>query len=185
MKKINKNKGYFIVAIFWLAVLTLWSTRSQAQTTLCDSLSYSIIPNTILTVTPSSGGIGNIVGAIDWNFTACNATACYVPQGNNPFSFPLINMTDTVKLCYDAIIYQLDSTTLICSYCDSVVYDFNLFTWVVMLRNTPTGIPGFVIDEDGVRWYNDIIYDMLGKELNEIPVGTMYFRGGKQYIRIQ
>jgi|TARA_R100000541_G_scaffold41311_3_gene48762 hypothetical protein len=187
MKKINKNKGYFIVAIFWLAVLTLWSTRSQAQTNnWCDSLSYSIFPNTTLTVTPSSGGIGNMVGAIDWSFTACNDVACYVGQGNNPYSFPLIQISDTVKLCYDAFIYQLDSTIMMCNYCDSVVYDFNLFTWVVMLRNTPTGIPGFVIEEDGIRWYNDIAYDMLGKALtDEIPIGTIYFKGGKKYIRLK
>ena len=165
-----------------LAVLVLIGLQTQAQISYCDSLSYSIIPNTILTVTPSSGGIGNIVGAINWNFTACNSTACYVPQGNNPFSFPLINMTDTVKLCYDAFIYTLDSTTIMCNYCDSLVYDFNSFAWVVMLRNIPTGLPGFVIEEDGVRWWNNIIYDLQGRELNEIPVGKMYIRNGKLNI---
>ena len=165
-----------------LIVLVLIGLQTQAQLTLCDSLSYSIIPNTILTVTPSSGGIGNMVGAIDWNFSACNSVACYVPQGNNPFSFPLLNITDTVKLCYDAFVYLLDSTTIMCNYCDSLVYDFNLFTWVIMLRNIPTGLPGFVIEEDGVRWYNDIIYDMLGRELTTTPIGVMYIRGGKKYI---
>ena len=160
-----------------------FALTANAQLTLCDSLSYSIIPNTILTVTPSSGGIGNIVGAINWNFTACNATACYVPQGNNPFSFPLINMTDTVKLCYDALIYLLDSTTIMCNYCDSLVYSWNQFTWIVMARNTTTGLPGFVIEEEGVRWWNDVIYDMQGKELKEIPLGQMYIRGGKINMR--
>ena len=45
----------------------------------------------------------------------------------------------------------------------------------------PTGI-GFVIEEDRVRWYNDIIYDMLGRELTTTPIGVMYIRGGKKYI---
>ena len=186
MKKLSKNKGYFIIAIFCLAVLTLWSSRSQAQVNWCDSLSYSIIPNTILTVTPSSGGIGNMVGVIDWNFSACNDVACYIAQGNNPFSFPLINITDTVKLCYDAFVYALDSTMTVCQHCDSLVYSFNQFGWIVMTRNVPTSIPGFVIEEDGVRWYNDIAYNMLGKALTgEIPIGTIYFRGGKKYIRLK
>jgi len=32
MKNINKSTGYFIVTIFWLAVLTLWSLNTHAQT---------------------------------------------------------------------------------------------------------------------------------------------------------
>ncbi len=168
-----------------LAVLVSLGLQTQAQVNWCDSLSYSIFPNTILTITPSSGGIGNMVGAIDWNWTACNSVACYIPQGNNPFSFPLLNMTDTVKLCYDAYIYTLDSTTIVCQHCDSLVYDFNQFGWVVIARNVSTGLPGFVIEEDGVRWYNNIIYDLKGRELNEIPVGEIYIRGGKKYINIK
>ena len=186
MKKINKNKGYFIIAIFWLAVLTLWSTKSQAQQSWCDSLSYSIFPNTTLTVTGNTNGISNIVDSVYWNFTACNAITCYTPQGNNPYSFPLINMTDTVKLCYDAFVYWFGTTT-ICNHCDSLVYDQSMYTWIVFNRmGNPVGLPGFVIEEDGVRWYNDVAYDMLGKALTaEIPIGTMYFRGGKKYIRLR
>ena len=105
-----------------LAVIVSLGLQTQAQQTVCDSLSYSIFPNTILTVTSSSGGLSSQVGAIDWNFSACNDVACYIAQGNNPFSFPLINMTDTVKLCYDAFVYALDSTVTVCNYCDSVVY---------------------------------------------------------------
>ena len=32
MKNINKSTGYFVVTIFWLAVLTLWSLNTHAQT---------------------------------------------------------------------------------------------------------------------------------------------------------
>tara|TARA_B100000768_G_scaffold164846_1_gene167047 strand:- start:1998 stop:2501 length:504 start_codon:yes stop_codon:yes gene_type:complete len=160
-----------------LAVIVSLGLQTQAQQTVCDSLSYSIFPNTILTVTPSSGGLSSQVGAIDWNFTACNDVACYVGQGNNPFSFPLINMTDTVKLCYDAFIYALDSTMTVCNYCDSVVYDFNLFTWVVMLRNTPTSI-----SELSNRIADNKMYDLFGRELLEAPIGKMYIQNKKKYI---
>tara|TARA_B110000238_G_C16082768_1_gene420231 strand:- start:1258 stop:1416 length:159 start_codon:yes stop_codon:yes gene_type:complete len=47
----------------------------------------------------------------------------------------------------------------------------------------PVGLPGFVIEEEGVRWWNDLIYDMQGKELKEIPLGQMYIRGGKINMR--
>ena len=167
---------------FLLVLLVSFGLQTQAQiNNWCDSLSYSIFPNTTLTVTPSSGGIGNMVGAISWNFTACNSVACYVPQGNNPYSFPLINMTDTVKLCYDAFVYTLDSTTMVCTYCDSLVYDFNLFSWVVFLRNTnPVGIEEMV--KNNVMYKT---YDLMGRELKEIPVGVIYIRNNKKYIRYE
>lgn len=160
-----------------LAVIVSLGLQIQAQPTMCDSLSYSIFPNTILTVTPSSGGLSSQVGVIDWNFSACNDVACYIAQGNNPFSFPLINMTDTVKLCYDAFVYALDSTVTVCNYCDSVVYDFNLFTWVVMLRNTPTSI-----DELSNKIADNKMYDLFGRELLEAPIGKMYIQNKKKYI---
>ena len=160
-----------------LAVIVSLGLQTQAQPTMCDSLSYSIFPNTILTVTPSSGGLSSQVGVIDWNFSACNDVACYIAQGNNPFSFPLINMTDTVKLCYDAFVYALDSTVTVCNYCDSVVYDFNLFTWVVMLRNTPTSI-----DELSNKISDNKMYDLFGRELLEAPIGKMYIQNRKKYI---
>ena len=40
----------------------------------------------------------------------------------------------------------------------------------------------FVIEEDGIRWYSGKMYDVLGRELNEIPVGTMYIRNQRLYI---
>ena len=160
-----------------LAVIVSLGLQTQAQQTVCDSLSYSIFPNTILTVTPSSGGLSSQVGVIDWNFSACNDVACYIAQGNNPFSFPLINMTDTVKLCYDAFVYALDSTVTVCNYCDSVVYDFNLFTWVVMLRNTPTSI-----NELSNKIADNKMYDLFGRELLEAPIGKMYIQNKKKYI---
>jgi hypothetical protein len=148
-----------------------------AQLTVCDSLSYSIYPNTILTVTPSSGGISN-VGAIDWNFTACNDVTCYIPQGNNPFTFPLINMSDTVKLCYDAYIYLLDSTLVYCTYCDSLVYNFNLFTWVVLSSNVVS------INEVPLRITNNNIYDINGKVVTDLKNNTIYIRKNKKFIRL-
>ena len=160
-----------------LAALVSLGLQTQAQQTVCDSLSYFIFPNTILTVTPSSGGLSSQVGAIDWNFTACNDVACYPAQGNNPFSFPLINMTDTVKLCYDAFVYALDSTMTVCNYCDSVVYDFNLFEWVVLLRNTPTSI-----NELSNKIADNKMYDLFGRELLEAPIGKMYIQNRKKYI---
>ena len=167
-----------------LAVLVLIGLQTQAQMIPCDSLSYSIVVDSTnwntLTVTGNANGISNIVDSIDWNFTACNALTCYISQGNNPYSFPSILVTDTVKLCYDAVIY-FDSMTYVCNHCDSLVYDFMTDTWVLMNMGNPTSV-----NELQFTWEDDgAIYDLLGRELKEVPVGTMYIRNNKKYIRVK
>ena len=171
--------------IILLAVLAACATPKEccSQNNLCDSLSYTALEGLPLTVTGNADGIINMVDSIEWWFTACNSVACYTPQGNNPYSFPLINMTDTVKFCYDAYVYT-PNQMIVCTHCDSLVFDYTDSTYVLLSLGNPTGI-GFVIEEDGVRWYNDIIYDMMGKELTTAPIGVMYIRGGKKYIKLK
>ena len=163
-----------------LILLVSLGLQTQAQNNLCDSLSYTVLQGLPLTVIGNADGIMNMVDSIEWLFSACNSVACYTPQGNNPYSFSQINMTDTVKFCYDAYVYT-PNQMIVCSHCDSLIFDYTDSTYVLFNTGNPTGI-GFVIEEDGVRWYNDIIYDMLGRELTTTPIGVMYIRGGKKYI---
>ena len=167
-----------------LVLLVSLGLQTQAQMIPCDSLSYSIVVDSTnwntLTVTGNASGIINIVDSIDWGFSACNALTCYISQGNNPYSFPSILVTDTVKLCYDAFIY-FDSMTYICTECDSLVYDFMTDTWVLMNMGNPTGINELTFEIIN----NNIMYDLLGRELVEAPIGTMYIRNNKKYIRIK
>ena len=157
---------------------------TQPQISYCDSLSYSIVVDSsnwnTLTVTGNADGVINMIDSMDWNFSACNALTCYLPQGNNPYSFPLISPQDTVKLCYDAFIY-FDSMTYICTECDSLVYDFMTDAWVLMSMGNPTGI-----NELQFTWeYDGIMYDLMGRKLVEVNVGQMYIRNNKKYIRIK
>ena len=167
-----------------LIVLVLIGLQTQGQNNLCDSLSYSIVIDSTtwntLMVTGNADGVINMVDSIDWNFSACNALTCYIPQGNDPYSFPLISPQDTVKLCYDAFIYQ-DSTMTICNHCDSLVYDFMTDTWVMMDMGNPVGIEELMKNEGA----NYKMYDLLGRELTDVPVGVMYIRNNKKYIRIK
>ena len=95
----------------------------------------------------------------------------------------------TPYFCCDSISYWTDQGQGLsvgldtCSRCDSLVFDQNTYTWVLFNMGNPVGLPGFVIEEDGVRWWNDVIYDMQGRELKEIPVGVMYIKGGKINLR--
>tara|TARA_B100001093_G_scaffold432427_1_gene428929 strand:+ start:480 stop:992 length:513 start_codon:yes stop_codon:yes gene_type:complete len=163
-----------------LVVLVSLGLQTQAQSNLCDSLSYTVIQGLPLTVYGEASGIINMVDSIEWLFSACNSVACYTPQGNNPYSFPQINVTDTVKFCYDAYVYT-PNQMVVCSHCDSLIFDYTDSTYVLFNMGNPTGI-GFIIEEDGVRWYSDKIYNLQGKELHYIPVGTMYIRNQRLYI---
>jgi len=172
-------KKYLIILLVSLGLQT------QAQFNLCDSLSYSIVTDSAtwstLMVTGNADGISNMVDSIDWNFTACNSTACYIPQGNDPYSFPLIYPSDTVKLCYDALVYTM-GTTIICNHCDSLVYNFMSDTW--MLYNSQGNTTGIeeLMKNEGV--YNTM-YDLQGRKINLAPTGTMYIRNSKKYIRVK
>ena len=164
-----------------LVLLVSLGLQTQAQMIPCDSLSYSIVVDSTtwntLTVTGNAPGIINMVDSIDWNFSACNALTCYIPQGNDPYSFPLITPQDTVKLCYDAFIY-FDSTTYICNYCDSLVYDFMTDTWVLMNMGNPTGIEELMKNEGA----NNVMYDLMGREVINPTKGVMYIRNQKKFI---
>ena len=167
-----------------LALLVVVGLQTKAQINYCDSLSYSIVVDSsnwnTLTVTGNADGVINMIDSMDWNFSACNALTCYLPQGNNPYSFPLISPQDTVKLCYDAFIY-FDSMTYICTECDSLVYDFMTDAWVLMSMGNPTGM-----NELQFTWeYNGIMYDLMGRKLVEVNVGQMYIRNNKKYIRVK
>ena len=118
-----------------------------------------------------------MVDSIVWSWQACNATQCYSGSGDTAY-FQMIQSTDTVKVCYDAFIYLMGAT-YICTDCDSLVYDGFSYSWVLLNMGNPTSINELTFNKinDGK------IYDMLGRELNEIPVGTMYIRNRKLYIK--
>ena len=168
-----------------LVLLVSLGLQTQAQQTWCDSLSYSIVIDSTtwntLMVTGNSGGIINMVDSIDWNFTACNATACYIPQGNDPYSFPLIYPSDTVKLCYDALVYSAGATT-ICNHCDSLIYDFMTDTWIIHNR---MGNPTNIEELTNTKKIDYRIFNVLGRQLVEAPIGEMYIQNRKKYIKIK
>ena len=175
MKNIKKSTGYLIVAAFWMVVLMLASTKTQAQVSWCDSVSYTMgSPNNIFNVTAQIDHIpvwdsANII------WSACNSTTCY--SANTPIaSFPLITPNDTVKLCYDLWLYT-NVDTIYCQACDSLIYDFMTDTWILFNRGNTVGIEEMIKNEGMYK-----MYDMLGRELTEIPLGKMYIRNRRLHI---
>ena len=161
-----------------VVLLVTLGLQTQAQINYCDSLSYSVVQGTqTLTTIGDASPFINMVDSIVWNWQACNATMCYSGYGDTA-SFGQILTTDTVKVCYDAYIY-FDSSIYVCTQCDSMVYDPNSYSWILLNMGNPTSIKEiiFEINNDGK------IYDLLGRELLEIPVGVIYIRNKKKYIR--
>ena len=160
-----------------VVLLVSLGLQTQAQNNLCDSLSYTVLEGLPLTVTGNVDGIMNMVDSIEWLFSACNSVACYTPQGNNPYSFSQINMTDTVKFCYDAYVYT-PNQMIVCSHCDSLIFDYTDSTYVLFNRGNTVGIEEIIKNEGA----NNKMYDMLGRELTEIPLGEMYIKNKRLYI---
>ena len=141
-------------------LILLCCTYANAQT-LCDSLSYSISNSSILTVV----GVNSSLDSLTFRWGVCDKTACYSASGDTA-SFPLVNLLDTVKVCYEI------SPQWTCNDCSYVV--FNGFTW--QLVNTITHV-----SELQALPINGKMYDLLGKELRYVPKGFIYIKNRRLY----
>ena len=157
-------------------LLVTFGLQTQAQISYCDSLSYTIGTSSILTVTGNSSLTPNMVDSLVWSWQACNSTMCYSGSGTTA-TFQNILSTDTVKVCYNAYIYFMGAT-YVCTDCDSLIYDANSYSWVLFNMGNPTGIEELIGDQIGGQ-----MYDLLGREIFEIPKGTIYIKNRKKFIK--
>ena len=147
-----------------LILLVSLGLQTQAQVSWCDSISYTTLPQQTLTTVGDASLLANLADSV-----------CYTGSGATAV-FQNILSSDTVKLCYDAFIH-FDTMSYICMYCDSLIYDGN--SWVLFSMGNTVGINEFTL-----KTINDNkIYDLLGRELEFIPVGKMYIRNNKLYIQ--
>ena len=160
--------------ILFILLILLW-LKTQAQVVYCDSISYAT-SSTINFPFGVSGSIPNIPGTVTWNWSVCNANLCYVGSGINA-SFGQVSLTDTLKVCYDVLI-DINGFTYICTGCDTFVYNPNSYQWEKITAQ-PVGVKELELNttNDGK------IYDILGRELSEIPIGTVYIKNRKKYIK--
>ena len=162
-----------------LALLVVIGLQTQAQVSWCDSLSYTVVPGTqLLTVIGNSSLSPNMVDSITWSWQACNAGLCFGGSGDTA-SFSSITITDTVKLCYDAIISFMGAT-YVCTDCDTLIYDGFSYSWVLFNMGNPTSITELELNTNN----DGKMYDLLGREVIESQIGVMYIRNNKKYIRI-
>jgi len=159
-------------------LLAALGLHSQAQINVCDSISYTTTStiNYPLIVSGSASGLLNMADSVTWIWQVCNSTVCYSATGENA-SFGQVSTTDTLKVCYDVIIY-MGGMTYTCSNCDSLVYNQNSYQWEVVSAH-PVGIVELKSNlvNDGKT------YDLLGREIFEIPKGTIYIKNRKKFIK--
>jgi len=141
-------------------LILLCCTYVNAQK-LCDSLSYSISNNSVLTVV----GVNSSLDSLTFKWGVCDKTACYSASGDTA-SFSLVNPLDTVKVCYDI------SPQWTCSDCGYVV--FTGFKW--QLVNTITHV-----NEIQASPISGKMYDILGRELKHVKKGVVYIKNGILY----
>ena len=155
-----------------LALLVLLGLQTKAQINFCDSISYTTTStiNYPFIVT----GIANIPGTVSWNWTVCNSTLCYSSSGVNA-SFGQVSLTDTLKVCYDVTI-DINGMTYACSKCDSLVYNPNSYNWEPSAQ--PVGIAELELNTTDGK-----MYDLLGREIFEVPIGSIYIKNRKKFIR--
>jgi len=163
-----------------VVLLVALGLQTQAQVSWCDSLSYTAVPGTqLLTLVGNTSLSPNMVDSITWSWAVCDTNMCYSSVGDTAY-FQMIQTTDTVKVCYDAYIYFMGAT-YVCTQCDSMVYDGFSYSWVLMNMGNPTGIKELTLESIN----DNKMYDLLGRELTETPIGTMYIRNNKKYIRVK
>ena len=160
-----------------LALLVLLGLQTKAQINYCDSISYS----TSSTLNYPLGIAGSIStldsnATTSWIWTVCNANTCYSSSAQWAY-FPQVSPTDTLKVCYDVII-DINGVTYACSGCDTLIYNQNSYQWEVSSAN-PLGFAELELNTlDDAK-----TYDLLGREIFEIPKGTIYIKNRKKFIK--
>ena len=157
-----------------LALLVLLGLQTKAQINYCDSISYTT--STTLNYPLIVSGTANIPGTISWSWQVCNSSLCYSSSGVNA-SFGQVSLTATLKVCYD-VTMNINGVTRVCSHCDSLVYNPNSYQWEKMSVQ-PVGIAELKLNTIN----DDRMYDLLGRELFEVPKGTIYIKNRKKFIR--
>ena len=163
-----------------LVVLVLIGLQTQAQQSTpyfcCDSITYWTDQGQGLFVGLDTSGIIHNPDSMTVSWQVCNSDMCYVGDGINAF-FGQIVTTDTIKVGYDIYIYE-NGVLEICSIEEWLIFDQNSYTWILYnMQGNPVGIEEIMKNEGMYK-----MYDMLGRELTEIPLGKMYIRNNKLYI---
>ena len=146
----------------------------------CDSITYNIDPSQGFNISLDTTNIVHNPDSMTVYWGVCTGFAgggiCYTGNGISDY-FPQVTTSDTLKVGYDVYIYENGVMVEVCSREDWLVFDQNTYSWV-LLNMLPTSINELTFNKTN----DNKIYDLLGRELTEIPVSKLYIRNQKLYI---
>jgi hypothetical protein len=165
-----------------LVLIVLLGLQTQAQQSnpayfCCDSITYWTDQGQGLIVGLDTTNMIHNPDSIEIYWSICNSSTCY--SGDSIYDyFPQIMTTDTIKVCYDVYLYESNMVE-VCTRCDSLIFDQGTYSWVLFSMGNPVGIEELTINKIS----DNKIYDLMGRELKEIPKGVMYIRNKKLFIQ--
>jgi len=152
-------------------------TQAQQSTLYfcCDSITYWTDQSQGLAVGLDTSGIIHDADSMLVLWQVCNSNMCYSGQGMYAY-FGQIVTTDTIKVCYDVMIWEAGIME-VCTRCDSLVFDQNTYTWVLFNISNPVGV-----NEIKNKKINNKMYDLYGREILKPKV--IYIQNNKvKYVK--
>tara|TARA_B100001989_G_C24337687_1_gene363372 strand:- start:9 stop:605 length:597 start_codon:yes stop_codon:yes gene_type:complete len=175
---LNVNESDFVISLDKDPFLHTLA-QQKAPYYCCDSITYWTKQGQGFIVGLDTSAIVHNADSMDILWQVCNSSACYEGEGMTDTFFQVM-LTDTLKVCYDVMIYE-ESSVEVCSMCDSLIFDQNTYSWILFSNSKPLEISEIRIG----KFNNTKIYDLIGKELKHIPIGSFYIRNNKKYFRYE
>ena len=162
-----------------LTLVLLFGLNLNAQVNWCDSISYSVLPNTngvFSVMIETTDSLDNYCDTVSVAWAVCNTQLCFL--GNGAWaSFPIIQLTDTVKVCYTVYVTDTNWQTIheCRDICEWIVY--NGTEWVEW--NNVLSVNEVLPNRQSAG----VIYDLKGKVVHEVKENTIYIKNMKKFIQ--
>ena len=170
------------ILLVLLVMLGLNTTQAQtgSGTSMyfcCDSITYWIDQSQGFNIGLDTSNIVHDADSIVVIWAVCNSSMCYSGSGMYAY-FSQILTTDTIKVGYIVDLYKNGVLIDVCNLEEWLIFDQNSFSWV-LFNMLPTSINELTFNKVN----DNVIYDITGRKLDEIPVGKMYIQNRKLYIK--
>ena len=166
-----------------LILLVALGLQTQAQTNFCNLAEINIVASTPSTLDLSTNistmfNPGEATITYDWSVWCL----IIIEHGTDTVATPhfqdLITL-DTLVVCLTSTVCT-NGLCYACEICDTLIYNSNSYQWETM---STTGGSLAIREIKNNYISDDRTYDLLGREIFEIPKGTIYIKNRKKYIK--
>jgi len=167
--------------VTWIWDANMWLKMGAQQPYFCcDSITYWTDHSQGFNIGLDTTNIIHTPDSMEVSWQICTNGQCYGGDGMYDY-FPQIMTTDTLKLCYDVMLWEM-GVLEVCTNCDSLIFDQGINNWVVFSnQGNPVSINEFIIE----RFNDGKIYDVTGREVFNLRKGVMYIRNHKKFIIVK